>query len=273
MGYLRSVEVLNGHMTSVESLQTDSAELCYFNHPNPMRQDENHDSLWIASPRESCFLLCIADGAGGHRSPSQASSSLLQQLKLALDGKELTLDDIVHAIESANQYIRNNLNQSRSTLVMAMIDEQAVRTLHVGDSKLVIVGGRGKLKYETIGHNLYEISTDSGLIEYINDEVEVPSYVVTNMIGDPFFRMDVSTRIELAPNDTIIIGSDGLFDNLSLEELCESCRLPVLEELATSIKDKCVARMQQDGEENEYIPDDISFILYRRKSPASKEES
>ncbi|MFW7381345.1 MAG: PP2C family protein-serine/threonine phosphatase [Oligoflexus sp.] len=274
MTFFRSIEVFNGHMVQVETLDISSAEICYYNRPSPLRQQENHDSLWIALPNESCFLLCVADGAGGHRTPSQASASLLTQIKEYLDQHSLSLDSIIHAIENANQYIRHHFNQSRSTLVMAIIDEQTIRSLHIGDSKLVIIGGRGKLKYESIGHNLYEISTDSGLIDYIDRELEVPSHVVTNMIGDPYFRMDVSTKMELAPNDTIVIGSDGLFDNISMEELCEDCRnFTTLSELAESIRRKCDERMETCKQgESEYKADDLSFIFYRRKSATNKED-
>lgn len=129
--------------------------------------------------------------------------------------------------------------------------------MHIGDSKLVVICDRGKLKYETIGHDIFELSTDSGLIDYINSEVEVPSHVVTNMVGNPYFRMDVSTKMELAPNDTVVIGSDGVFDNISLEELCENCRTSTLLYLAENIRKKCAERMTETNSDSSYKADDL----------------
>jgi serine/threonine protein phosphatase PrpC len=150
--------------------------------------------------------------------------------------------------------------------MIALIYDQSIRTLHVGDSKLVIIGGRGKLKYETIGHNLFEISTDSGLIDYINAEVEVPSNVVTNMIGDSHFRLDLSTKMELAPNDTVLLGSDGLYDNIGMDEICELCKLSSTLEIASAIQARCNERMNNPLPDQVGLskPDDLSFILFRR---------
>jgi serine/threonine protein phosphatase PrpC len=276
MPYLHSVESLNGRMDKVAQLAgIDSAEVCYFNLPNPQRAEENHDSLWIASPSANRFLLCVADGAGGHRTPGEASANLLTQLKDHLEDQELSLDHIIRSIESSNEFVRLNFSQSRSTLVMAMIDQNLIRTLHIGDSKIVIVGGRGKLKYETIGHNLSELSENSGLSEYIDKDIEVPANVVTNMIGDMHFRMELSSQMELAPNDTVVAGSDGLFDNLSTAEICEmSAQSPSSMDLGLAIQQACSQRMAEaePSAPTAYKPDDLAFIIYRR-SEATKSTS
>lgn len=262
-----SLELYNTIMQEVECIEKDEVEICYFNTASPEKPDDNHDSMLISHSDSSRWLLCIADGAGGHRHPAMASSSLLSKINEHLkEQSSHSLDSIVEAIEQASEYIRLNYHQSRSTLAMAILDGNMLRCLHIGDSKLAIIGGRGRLKFETIGHNLYELSNDCGLADYFGEELEVPSNIVTNLAGDPIFRMDLSPKIELAPNDTLILGSDGLFDNISTEELTELCKGGELRPVANEIKQACRKRMLSSDEQEAYHPDDLSFILLRRKS-------
>ncbi len=259
------VTVLNGKMATVKHFPLEPFEIFYFTAAHPNRPDENHDSLWISKVGEDKLLLCVADGAGGHRLPGEASATLIRQLKQQLDDDPARVDlsSIIHAIEAASEYIRTNISSSRSTVALALIDQQKIRVIHVGDSKLLLIGGRGKLKYETVGHNLYELSVDAGLMEYVDDSVEVPGHIVTNFIGDRQFRMEVSINLDIAQHDTIVIGSDGLFDNFSTEEICEICRNASPEQAASILQEAAYRRMTTDDPDEEFKADDITFIICR----------
>lgn len=258
------VEQFNGLMDSIASIETQKAVIYYCNLPNPQRSDENHDSLLIRRLDDDALCLAVADGAGGHRNPAEASSSLLGEIDKTMS--DASLDTIVQSIEQANVHIRNELPHSRSTLMLATIQDNNLRTIHIGDSKLIVIGGRGRLKYETIGHNLYEICNHCGLNEYIEDSIEVPSNVVTNMIGDISPRLDVGSSVKLAPNDTVILGSDGLFDNVSVSEICEKTKDLALDELAAFIHDEAKQRMSLASAEEgaKFKADDMSFIVFKQ---------
>lgn len=257
------VEQFNGLMDRVASVETKQAIIYYCNRPNPQRSEENHDSLLIRCLEDGSLCLAVADGAGGHRTPAEASSSLLGEVDKSIS--DSSLDGIVESIEKANLHIRNALPHSRSTLMLATIQADNLRSIHIGDSKLIVIGGRGRLKYETIGHNLYEICHHSGLSEFIDDTIEVPSNIVTNMIGDASPRIDVSSNIKLAPNDTVILGSDGLFDNFTISEICEKTKDLSLDQLASFIDKEARRRMSLAIEgTDQFKADDMSFIAFRQ---------
>ena len=257
------VSVLNGHMTTVESFPHKHFEIYYYSSANPNRPEENHDSLWISNLDRQHLLLSVADGAGGHRLPGEASATLMRQLKEHLTNPRVSLDTIVQAIEQSSEHIRTTISSSRSTIIIALIHQHKIRVIHVGDSKLLLIGGRGKLKYETVGHNLYELSIDAGLMEYVEDDVEVPGHIVTNFVGDRQFRMEVSINMDIAAQDTIVIGSDGLFDNFTTEEICDICKNSSPEQASNIMREAAYRRMTTDDPDEEFKPDDITFIICR----------
>ena len=55
-------------------------------------------------------------------------------------------------------------------------------------------------------------------------------HVISNVIGSDQMRIEIGPPIEMAPRDTLLIASDGLFDNLLPEEIVEAVRSGPLEE-------------------------------------------
>ena len=76
-------------------------------------------------------------------------------------------------------------------------------------------------------------------------------------------RIEIGPQIKLAKRDTLLIGSDGLFDNLTVDEITSIIRCGPLLEAAQLLVNLCNERMQ--GIQNNYLskPDDMTFILYR----------
>lgn len=250
---------------SPECIEQEKASICYSNMAHPERDPQSQDALCIlADENGSDFIFAIADGAGGHRNPAEASSGVLQELAKDLQDSDGSLDAIVSSIESANSYIRQYFSQSHSTLVLGIFRSKTLRTIHIGDSKLVILGGRGKLKFETVGHNLQEICIESGLDTFVKDISDVPSHVVTNLMGSPHFKMEISPLVEIAPYDTIVMGSDGLFDNISLEEMSQFSNDLTIQPFAKKLHSLSQSRVKESLSGAEaYRPDDVAFIVCR----------
>ena len=83
------------------------------------------------------------------------------------------------------------------------------------------------------------------------------------MVGSMDMHVEVSSPVELAPRDTVLIASDGLSDNLRLRDVIEIARKGDLHASLTLLVERCETRMQSESVEQPGKPDDLSVILYR----------
>jgi serine/threonine protein phosphatase PrpC len=71
--------------------------------------------------------------------------------------------------------------------------------------------------------------------------------------------------VRLAQLDTVLLASDGLFDNLYIEEIVDCIRSGGLEQAMDRLLIACRRRMKKPGNGQPSKPDDLTFILVRRK--------
>ena len=86
---------------------------------------------------------------------------------------------------------------------------------------------------------------------------------ISNVIGSMDMRMEVGSKIPMASLDTLLVASDGLFDNLYREEIVECVRKGPLEQAAKRLAGVCLSRMAQGSSDPPSKADDLTFILYR----------
>ena len=71
-------------------------------------------------------------------------------------------------------------------------------------------------------------------------------------------------RIEMAPRDTVVVASDGLFDNLYIGEIVDLVRTGPLAQAGTRLLELCRERMVSIDINHPHKPDDLAFVVYRR---------
>jgi serine/threonine protein phosphatase PrpC len=76
-------------------------------------------------------------------------------------------------------------------------------------------------------------------------------------------RIDVGPPHELDPKDTLVLGSDGLFDNVTSDELAEAVRASDLKEAAERLAALVAQRMKEPEDGAPSKEDDLTFVLYR----------
>ena len=81
-------------------------------------------------------------------------------------------------------------------------------------------------------------------------------------------HIEMGTPIEISARDTVIIASDGLFDNLSMDEIAELSRAGPLLTIMSSLAQAARVRMSDPKEFQPSKPDDLTFICYRRRVSA-----
>lgn len=234
---------------------------------DPYKDSVNEDSLAIIPvDKKSCVLL-VADGAGGMRAGALASSITVQCInKAVLHGiqknSELR-DSILNGIENANNEVLALGIGANTTVAVAEIHDNHVRTYHVGDSMILVLGQRGKVKLQTISHSPVGYAVEAGVLGEQEAMQHEERHLVSNMIGDTNMHISIGPTVQLNARDSVLIASDGLFDNLHIDEIIEYCRKGAINKSALKLKNKACYRMTTKDSTNPSKPDDLSFIEYR----------
>ncbi len=133
----------------------------------------------------------------------------------------------------------------------------------MGDSGILITGGRGKVKLQTMSHSPVGYGVEAGLIDDSQALHHEDRHIVSNVIGAEDMRIDIGTPRKFCARDTVLIASDGVFDNFYLHELVECIRKGPLAETATALRDALRQRMVGDLKGLPSKPDDTTFIIFR----------
>ena len=80
-------------------------------------------------------------------------------------------------------------------------------------------------------------------------------------------KIDIGAPVELQPRDTVLLASDGLMDNVHLEEIIEHIRKGPAEAAVDAVVELARSRMQSNNSKEPSKPDDLSVIVYRKRPP------
>jgi serine/threonine protein phosphatase PrpC len=236
---------------------------------SPQRESANEDAAALL-PFSACSgVLVIADGVGGLPAGGSASAVAVRSIERSLgeavkEGTDLR-GAIITGIEKANEEVAERGAGAATTLAAVEIQDGSVRPYHVGDSQILLIGQKGKVKLLTKSHSPVGYAVEAGVLDEEQAMHHEQRHIISNAVGSSEMYIEIGSALEMAPRDTLVVASDGLFDNLHTEEIVEICRKGQLSEAARNLATRCRARMVEPEEGQPSKPDDLSFILYRRK--------
>ena len=284
-------------------LQLTLGQTTLYTKQNPERKTANEDSCAIIPVGPDAVVLVVADGAGGLPAGGQASGLAVEALKDRLtqfanlkgfDSGGSLRGVILDAIEAAHSAIGALGVGAGTTLAVAEIsvsrhdptNEQTsrvssaassvkksraqpnhhhrLRTYHVGDSQIMVVGGRGLIKLLTTSHSPVGYALEAGLISEAEAIKHDERHLVSNLLGYSEMHIDIGTEVSLAPRDTLLMASDGLFDNLLQSEISAMMRQSKLQRATESLMNLASQRMEQPVKGAPSKVDDLTAILFRK---------
>ncbi len=212
---------------------------------------DNEDSLFI-SHKGSKLRLGVADGAGGHPRGKDASALAIEAMSVIDDRS------ILQKIEQANDSILALKAGAKTTLSFVEFDGNKVSFHSVGDSEIVYWNGVARELYSSVPHSPAGLKVEAGVFTQEESLVDPERHIVISLLGDEFVKIQSTSSFELKKGHIILIGSDGLFDNISHQQLNEIISSSSFEDSFDKISHLC-------KEQNNWLKDDdIVFILIKK---------
>ncbi|MCP3983208.1 MAG: serine/threonine-protein phosphatase [bacterium] len=211
-------------------------------------------------------VLAVADGVGGLPAGESASREVLSRLwdaLLAADpAAESLRGPILDGIEAANQALIEAGTGAATTLAVAELRGRELRTFHVGDAAILLVGQRGRIKLQTVAHSPVGYAQEAGLLDEREALQHDERHLISNAVGTSDMRIEIGSPVKMAPRDTLLLATDGVLDNLRLQEIVDAIRTGPLEEGVEAIRRTSRRRML--GEESgPSKPDDATLVVFR----------
>jgi serine/threonine protein phosphatase PrpC len=232
---------------------------------SPEKDSANEDALAVVPFDESSGALVVADGMGGHAAGDVAAQIAIDAVVSAIgearETRSLLRSGIITGFERANQEVQALGTGAGTTLAVVELGDGAARPYHAGDSAILIVGSRGRVKLETTPHSPVGFGVEAGLLDADEAMEHDQRHVVLNAVGSDGMRIEIGSAIKLSKRDTVLLASDGLTDNLAIHEVVESIRKGQLGTSLNQLVSACHARMA--GGTSQSKPDDLTVVAFR----------
>ncbi|RMF83219.1 MAG: protein serine/threonine phosphatase 2C family protein [Planctomycetota bacterium] len=253
---------------ALETVRVAGGVACVFCAPRPGAAPHNEDGAAVLALNDRAAVLAVADGFGGQPAGERASElaleTLIAEVRAIVDAGGEVRAGVLNGFEQANRRIAELGVGAATTLAVVVIEDDRARAMHAGDSGVLIVGQRGRVKFQAIAHSPVGYAVEAGVIEEDEALLHEERHVVSNMLGSDEMRIDVGPHVALRVYDTVLIASDGLFDNLPTREIIERIRRGPLERGVEMLADECRQRMSGAAPETASKPDDLTVVAFRR---------
>jgi serine/threonine protein phosphatase PrpC len=246
---------------------------------SPDKETENEDTVAVIPFGPQAAVLVVADGAGGLPAGKRASlaavKALSDSLQQAVEETMLLRTAILNGIEAANNAVKDLGNGSATTLTVIAVEGLTVRAYQVGDSEAMVVGQRGLVRLQTTAHSPTGFAVEAGFLDQREALHHAERHLVSNFIGAADMRIDIGAEVKLQARDTIMLASDGLMDNVHVDEIIQRIRSGPLDEAVERLIALAKRRMSGASTAQPSKPDDLSLILFRKpyepgQSPSSQ---
>mgnify|MGYP001610221076 FL=1 len=239
---------------------------------DPEKETSNEDTVGIIPYGPEAVVLVIADGAGGLPAGKQASltavTKLAASLQSSVERTVLLRTAILNGIDAANEAVIALGNGSATTMTVVTIEGLVARAYQIGDSEALVVGQGGMIRMQTTAHSPTGFAVEAGFLDHREALHHEDRHLVSNFLGTSDMRIDMSAGVELRPRDTVLLASDGLTDNVHLDEIIERIRKGALAEGARAVSGLARHRMANGDSKQPSKPDDLSLILFRKPDGA-----
>ncbi len=219
--------------------------------------EANFDTYKQATIEGEKFIFVVADGMGGHSKGEVATKEVLETIREKKDIFFLQPTEVLEESKKRlNQYIKNQPNAYGLGCALAgiIIQNENAKIFNVGDCR-VYKFINNKLIRISKDHSVVEELLSDGLIEENQVKAHPKRHILTSAImgddSETISQIYLKEIEEIYPNDTFLICSDGLWDELEKEEIqfCLNSEKPAM---------NLIEKLNQ-----KLLKDNVSFIYLK----------
>jgi protein phosphatase len=233
-------------------------------------RSQNEDAHWVAHTVEvktetesaSRYLFAVADGLGGHRGGAIASRMALKSVKDEFHRWHGEAADrlVARALQQANQKVfcvaqsdPELFHKMQTTLTVVALDQNTLTIGHIGDCRLYRLRD-GRIELLTRDHSMANDLLKLHLISAEQATQHPGRHQLTRSVGGELFLNADIIREQTLPDDTYLLCSDGLWSELTPEEI----QVTMQENDVSGACEKLVRFALRGG-----APDNITAIVFR----------
>jgi serine/threonine protein phosphatase PrpC len=259
---------LDEDMLTPDLLSAGSGTASVHSLRRPGKRSANEDAAAVIPVSDDSAILAVADGMGGGMAGEEASALAVRSLVDATVRRRRRKSSslrtaILDGIETANHKVMSLGIGAATTLAILEVQGNTVRPYHIGDSAVLVVGQRGKVKIQTVAHSPVGYAVAAGLIDEAEAMHHEKRHYVSNMVGCSDMFIEIGAPRTLAPRDSVLLASDGLMDNLHLGEVIQRIRKGPLDVATWELVENASQRMRNRHDGNPSKPDDLTVVAFR----------
>lgn len=207
----------------------------------------NEDALLDAREQN---LWVVADGMGGHSFGDEASRSIIDHLVSfrCRDSMQDNLTDLENRITEAHEQCRSHGNGQLmgSTVAALFVHDPYCFFIWAGDSRIYRYRNN-QLQQMTEDHSLVQGLVSIGELDKEDMDKHPSSHIITRAVGvNADLDLEISHN-EIASGDRYLICSDGLYKDITEQEISERLGLPSVEESLDNLVELALERGGTDN--------------------------
>ncbi|HKK73136.1 MAG TPA: protein phosphatase 2C domain-containing protein [Candidatus Krumholzibacteria bacterium] len=259
----RTLMLPRAELQGVGRVDTPRGPVIVWGARRPGADRPSEDSALIHHDGDT-LVMAVADGAGGHALGGEASEAAVRAIAWTLESGEGDIRDRIRRarIEAVDAVARLG-EEAITTVALTLIHENEVRTWHAGDSTILLTGQRGRRKLRTTDHTVPGLEAAAGRMTLDEARAHEERHLLVNALGTEEVGWETVGPVPFAARDTLLLATDGLFDNLSDDEIVAFVRSGPLEDGIRALVERNHARMFEDQGPWPGKPDDVVVLAHR----------
>ena len=260
-----------------ERLSPERGEAVVFSSKAFDKSTGNEDAAFFCELPGAVTVLAVADGVGGLPAGAEAAATAIGAVRRAVERAVVRAADrvadreegdtlrsaIFDAFEDANAKLLEQGIGAGTTLVVVEVRDGAARAYHAGDSGALLVGQRGRVRFETIPHSPVGYGVAAGMLEPSETHHHNERHLLSNCVGSRDMRVEIGAPVAMAARDTLLLATDGVLENIERRNLIDQIRSGPLLQAATDLQARLRLTMAGVDPKLPAHPDDATALLYR----------
>ena len=187
------------------------------------KRQNNEDAVSLLEGSNS-LLAVVADGLGGHEAGEVASNHAVATLNRLLQAQTPEEDDLIDAIQQANQEIyemQNAQSHMRTTVAALWLGDYRTIAANVGDSRIYQFRN-GRIVYQSTDHSVAQMAVLVGEVEKSELRRSKDRNKLIRVVGEANPPKVDCVELTVQAGDRFLLCSDGFWEPVTEERMLET---------------------------------------------------